>query len=284
MVVLLAFGGISGWLLMNRYLARVGSGRTDNKDDGKTVRADAGRTSERNDDKGVREDPQTLDNPPTEPAWSRGKDPVLPRDIAPEQPVLPPRGKDPPPPRDVAPEQPVKPPSDKEPVLPGDGRSRTAGQNWLSPLEFPSGCPRSRPPRVDALNNRRWDIVGNELRCLEANFVPRIQIPYQPPQEYDFVVTFSQPTLRNGIALIMPHPNGGSFFFWAIGAGGRGEEYGFFGNSIRNAKAPGLLKPSRPLTTMVQVRRDGVRAFVERQADTPGRLPRPHVRHLADHQ
>ena len=44
-----------------------------------------------------------------------------------------------------------------------------------------------------------------------GSFVPRVQFPYQPPQEYDYVVTFLQPGLRNGISLIMPNPNGGSF-------------------------------------------------------------------------
>jgi hypothetical protein len=58
----------------------------------------------------------------------------------------------------------------------------------------------------DANEKHKFEIVNKELRCKEGNFVPRVQIPYQPPQEYDFIVTFSQPELRNGISMIMPKP------------------------------------------------------------------------------
>ena len=69
-------------------------------------------------------------------------------------------------------------------------------------------------PQKDTVDNRKWEIINKELVCKEGNFVPRIQIPYIPPAEYDFIVTFSQPGLRNGISMIMPNPNGGSFYFF----------------------------------------------------------------------
>ncbi len=107
----------------------------------------------------------------------------------------------------------------------------------------------------------RWLVVKNALHCNDFSNVPRIQIPYQPPEEYDFVVTFSQPVLRNGISLIMPNPRGGSFF-WAVGYNG-GRKFGF---QAKNLKDDGLVMPLMPgkaYTTVVQVRRDGVKALVD---------------------
>src|SRR5262249_18043696 len=60
-----------------------------------------------------------------------------------------------------------------------------------------------------------WRIENNQLRCDTTHFVPRVQIPYRPPEEYDFLVTFTQPNLRNGINLIMPNKHGGTFF-WCV--------------------------------------------------------------------
>jgi hypothetical protein len=115
-------------------------------------------------------------------------------------------------------------------------------------------------PKKDALEDRKWAVAGNALRCDDGSFVPKLQLPYRPPQEYDFVVTFSQPELRNGVALIMPHPGGGSFF-WLVGAGD-GAAYGFDGDDKQWGRSPGLVKANTACTTVVQVRRDGVRALV----------------------
>lgn len=114
-------------------------------------------------------------------------------------------------------------------------------------------------PARDTINGR-WVIAKNVLRCDEGAFVPRIEIPYQPPQEYDFIVEFSQPDLRNGISLIMPNPNGGSFF-WALGFG-EGSEFCFHSEPDLGGKVPKLIEPKLVYTTTVQVRRDSVRALV----------------------
>ena len=55
-------------------------------------------------------------------------------------------------------------------------------------------------PGQDAVHGR-WAVADNVLHCNDGSFVPRIKIPYRPPEEYDFIVTFSQPGLRNGISL-----------------------------------------------------------------------------------
>jgi hypothetical protein len=117
-------------------------------------------------------------------------------------------------------------------------------------------------PLIDPAKDRvhgDWNTQYGILQCTSGGFVPRIQIPYQPPAEYDFVVMFSQRELRNGISLIMPNPNGGAYY-WYVGIDSG--EYGFGGNPGK--KGPGVfyIKPDTFYTTIVEVRRDGVRALV----------------------
>lgn len=116
-------------------------------------------------------------------------------------------------------------------------------------------------PAKDALEDRRWLVKNNVLRCDDGGFVPRLEIPYQPPEEYDFIVTFSQRDLRNGISLIMPKPQGGGSFFWYLGSGD-GSEYGFASNPNIAGQAPGLIQTNTAYTTTVQVRRGSVRALL----------------------
>lgn len=121
------------------------------------------------------------------------------------------------------------------------------------------------PPRDGG--GRRWEIINNELHCKDIGAVPRVEIPYQPPAEYDFIVAFSQPNLRNGISLIMPKPQGGASYFWHIGSGDFGTpgcRYGFGAqpNGVE-AKLAGLIKPNTMYTTVVQVRRDRLRATLD---------------------
>ncbi len=115
-------------------------------------------------------------------------------------------------------------------------------------------------PKLDAVEGR-WQVENNVLRCPHGDFVPRIQIPYRPPAEYDFVATFSQPALRNGVCLIMPRPQGGSFFWYA--ASGGGSEYGFWSNPNKGGSIPGLFKPNQTYTTVVQVRSNGVKGYID---------------------
>jgi hypothetical protein len=74
------------------------------------------------------------------------------------------------------------------------------------------------------------------------------------------VVTFGGPGPDTGIGVIMPNPRGGSFF-WLVGAGGRGAEYGFWGRPL--LKLDGLTSPRTIHTTKVEVRKDGVRGFAD---------------------
>lgn len=104
----------------------------------------------------------------------------------------------------------------------------------------------------------KWQLQGTQLKCVEGNFVPRVQIPYSPPQEYDYVVTFSQPSLRNGVSLIMPKPGGGTFY-WAVGFK-NGSGYGF--DPDHGADLPKLIEPKVQYVVTAQVRQGSVKGLV----------------------
>ena len=107
----------------------------------------------------------------------------------------------------------------------------------------------------------KWRLQDKKLVCTEGNFVPRVQIPYIPPEEYDFIVTFSQPGLRNGVSLIMPKPGGG-MFFWYVGIN-NGNGYGFSANPAPiGGEIPKLIQANTVHVTTVQVRRDGVKGVI----------------------
>ena len=137
----------------------------------------------------------------------------------------------------------------------------------VQPLKAPPGVAGKKTfdliplidPQRDAVENRKWAIRNNVPLRRRAP-MPRVQIPYQPPQEYDFTVVFSQPALRNGIAMIMPNPNGGSFF-WYLGAG-HGSQFGFHANPNKGGDQPGLVQANVACTTTVQVRKNSVRGLV----------------------
>jgi hypothetical protein len=113
-------------------------------------------------------------------------------------------------------------------------------------------------PRKDTVRGR-WLVVGSALHCNDQGDVPRIQIPYQPPAEYDFIVTFSQPQLRNGVSLIMPSPKGGSFFLLVGRHGGWGFE--LHGSKVEDLSGP--MAANKAYTITMQVRQGGVKALLD---------------------
>jgi hypothetical protein len=113
-------------------------------------------------------------------------------------------------------------------------------------------------PRKDTVHGR-WVVVKNVLHCNSMDNVPRIQVPYQPPAEYDFVVTFSQPQLRNGINLIMPNRHGGSFYLGAAGHAG----WAFGLPNKESDSFPRPMQANKAYTVIVQVRRGKVTALLD---------------------
>jgi hypothetical protein len=109
----------------------------------------------------------------------------------------------------------------------------------------------------------KWGVLDNVLRCNDQHFAPRVQIRYEPPTEYDFIIKFSQPKLRHPVAAMMPNRNGGTFV-WQVGC--------WNGNDCRlmsSISSGGLerykerIKPNRMHTTIVQVRRNSVRCLLD---------------------
>jgi predicted Zn finger-like uncharacterized protein len=108
----------------------------------------------------------------------------------------------------------------------------------------------------------KWFVGDNILHCNHMHLRPRIQIPYQPPAEYDYIVTFSQPKQRNGISLLMPNPHGGSSICTI--ASNNGKDYGFHLGGRENRKPlPTAIMDNTPHTTIVQVRKEGLTVLLD---------------------
>jgi hypothetical protein len=108
-----------------------------------------------------------------------------------------------------------------------------------------------------------WLKANDVLHCNGDIVGQRIQFPYEPPQEYDFVVTFSHPAPGNGVFLYLPTTGGGSFY-WNVGAE-KGTRYLLGTDPPTGDARDGLVKRNTPCTTVVQVRRTGVRTLVDGQ-------------------
>lgn len=120
-------------------------------------------------------------------------------------------------------------------------------------------------PKEDTVKGE-WLIERGALVCATQHFVPKLYLPYIPPEEYDLKVVFSQPKIRHDVGIILPR--GANSFSWQVG----GTEGKFLfsvddrvsgGKNPTESRFPGAILPGRQYTTVVQVRNEGVIAFFE---------------------
>jgi hypothetical protein len=122
-------------------------------------------------------------------------------------------------------------------------------------------------PQKDAVAGE-WTLVNGEL-VGEKDIRGRIEIPYQPPEEYDFLVEFSGKS--GGIGAMQMLAKGQRGFRWACFAdsGGVRTVFGFdmIGGKVIHQSPTRtelmLMKQGRRYVSKVEVRNNGVRAFLD---------------------
>ena len=153
-----------------------------------------------------------------------------------------------------------------------DFRSRVEKSSREQVAALPAATPGTGK-KIDLLHHfrNRYVVKGDwqkaadgNLVCRSRDFVPRVQFPYKPPEEYDFIAVFKQPNLRNHVGLIMPNGHYDSFT-WQVGG-----PFGDFAFSVDGSrhnqyrkKFVRYLQPNREHTMMVQVRKDGVTGIID---------------------
>jgi hypothetical protein len=102
-------------------------------------------------------------------------------------------------------------------------------------------------PKKDAFVGN-WDRDGDKIKVIKGSY-SRLEIPYEPPEEYDLKVVFQGGNFTEAVALLS---KGGKGF----GVGLKpGQGHGAIYNSAGNVKLDGLaLAPNTPHTLFVQVR------------------------------
>jgi hypothetical protein len=112
-----------------------------------------------------------------------------------------------------------------------------------------------------------WSRKGDELSLTESQGFAMCELPYEPPDEYDFEVEFTPTSDGNNVNLHLRA--GGAAFMWKLHAYRKTPPvYGFdLYDGARQAPGVSTVNPlaleiGRRYTTRVEVRRTGLRGFV----------------------
>ncbi len=122
-------------------------------------------------------------------------------------------------------------------------------------------------PKKDAISGR-WNVTDGELQTVgkRAEDV-RLEIPYTPPDEYDFRIIFTRRDGDDNVKQILTH--GGRNFAWTMGAyvntraafeliNGAGAHA-----NPSTVEKPGILQNDKQHTSIVQVRNESVKAYLD---------------------
>jgi hypothetical protein len=109
------------------------------------------------------------------------------------------------------------------------------------------------------VDQEKWRSQGGKLiaegpgRCV-------VEIPYEPPEEYDITVRFTvQPTGTQAFQAIVRFRG---CVGWHMGGGANKKTFGFFTRTYADNKMKEILEVSRVYTSLVQVRKDKIAGFV----------------------
>ena len=122
-------------------------------------------------------------------------------------------------------------------------------------------------PKKDAVKGD-WKVEGDKL-TVQAAPVARIEIPYEPPEEYDFRVTFVRSSGNEDVNQFLTHA--GRSFFWSMGCEkntGSGFDQVDGQNAIKNrtlVRKENAIENDRSHTSIVQVRKCLLRAWLDGQ-------------------
>ncbi|HVE41922.1 MAG TPA: hypothetical protein VNM14_18655 [Planctomycetota bacterium] len=113
-----------------------------------------------------------------------------------------------------------------------------------------------------------WTLKNGKLSC-DAKDVARIEIPYEPPAEYDFRIVFSRTEGSGDVVQLLTKNN--HQFAWVMGSNSNSYMgFALINNqwvsdpgSLGGVPMPGALTNNRTYTSLVQVRKDGVKGFVD---------------------
>ncbi len=120
-------------------------------------------------------------------------------------------------------------------------------------------------PTKDSVNGK-WEIRNGSWVSDNSNQA-RLEIPYQPPEEYDFRITFTRTKGNDVVAQILS--KNGRQFMW--GAGWGQDKYLSFelidgkgaGFNKTTIERNGYLKNGKMHTSLVEVRKGGVKAYLD---------------------
>lgn len=113
-----------------------------------------------------------------------------------------------------------------------------------------------------------WRLENGTLLCATQGLVPKIHMPYLPPEEYDVKVVFSQPSIRNDLCILAPKKGRTVAFVFGGEPGRMGvltdDANQRMGGTSRTVKTiRNSFAANRRYTALLQVRNAGVAAFID---------------------